>query len=121
MAEKKLYINGLYWKTILTPEGDREYVSMHISTFIPKHSLENQLIADFGFETINFIGIHICSDAFSSELIYNLDNPDIYVDLVTQELRSRKQANIDYEHLYYQEKKKRIEGPILTRWEILDL
>jgi len=117
-----LYVNGLYWREQFfewEPHEDKEYISMHMSTCNPLPSPENKLIADFTFETINFIATEIYDPNY--RCVYNLDNPDIYVDLVTQELRTRKQANSDFSHLRSQEKKKRIEGPILTRWEILDL
>jgi len=118
MAEKDLYLNGLFWKKICVFE-DKEYISMHMATSVPppKSSLDEVTITTF--ETINFIETEIYDPNY--RCVYNLDNPDIYVDLVTKELRSRKQGNSDFSYLRYQEKKKRVEEPITDRWEILDL
>ena len=114
-----LYINGLFWKSMAI-NHNREYIIMEIMTSLPKYgSIED--LDPIEMETIRFIKNEIKNEDGSCKEIYNLDDPNIYVDILTNGLRTRKIE--DYSEFYLSQEKRRakVERPVESRFDILDI
>ena len=118
-----LYVNGLYWKSMAIQNEGREHISMEIlNSYIPAFSTSEDTLYhnSISAELLNFIRVDIHDDA-GGRHVYNLDDPNIYVDLVTKDLRTRKIENYDEVYLRQEQMKEKVERPIESRFDLLDL
>ena len=118
-----LYVNGLYWKSMGIRHEGREYINMEILTspVIPFSSETNQLYHNsISAELLNFIRVDI-HDEKGWRHVYNLDDPNIYVDLASNDLRTRKVEDYDELKLRQERLRAKVERPVDSRFDLLDL
>jgi hypothetical protein len=118
-----LYVNGLFWKRMSHPENGN-FVPMFLQTSVDPvvSAIEEACPSSQSItvSTVRFIRLDI-HDNGEHKVIYNLDDPNVYVDLLTKDLKTRDIEN--YEGYYIQQKQRTeiLESPIESRFDILDL
>ena len=123
--ELDLYVNGLFWKKH-SVYGDSEYIAfvpIDLATFPPmQFDYQDDFLEcpTMNYETKRFIA-YCFFDGTNHQRVFNLDDPEVYIDIPTNQLRSRKSEEHDEAITEMKERKKYIERPVKDRFEILDL
>jgi len=121
-----LYVNGLYWKSVISYDEEREFLSIEITTMASPplftgevdHMYSNSL----SVELLTFIRVDIfTNDEKGWKHVYNLDDPNIYVDLASNDLRTRKVEDYGELKLAQERMRAKVERPVESRFDLLDL
>jgi len=123
--EVELYVNGLFWTKRSVWDSDCiDYVPFDVLDSKPmtfeEHDGSEPLTRMVDIKTVRFVPFYF-HDGKQQRRVFNLDDRDIYVDIITNDLRSRTVENYDEVITEIRERQKYIERPVGSRFDILDL